>query len=493
MLSFLDRTFRTTSIHAVILIGLIVGIGLSRNFGQVSYQAVLMLCLCLVLTTYKRNIIFVIVVFCTCLGVGVYRGQGHYHSLNPISDSYYRSVTVRGRVLNDGVYGNKMQLSFDLGALSLADGARVPGKIKVSGFGENTILAGNIAQVDGKLMPGYGQYEGRMSFAKIKLLERNSNMIEDFRRRFAAGMETALPEPQASFAMGIIVGQRSNLPETLKTAFLMVGLTHIIAVSGYNLTIIINALQKFNTKASKRLVAIVIAILATLFVIVAGASASIVRAYLVSMLSLLAGVYGRSFKPLNLIFFVAALTAYMNPRNIWSDISWYLSFLAFYGVLVVSPMIVRALGERVSASIVLAAVVESISAEIMCLPLLLLIFGQMSFIGLLANALVVPLVPMAMFLGFIAGAAAMFNLWLVGWISLPAKFLLSFILTIVQNLAALPKIFASDVYINTWTTIFCYTVIFTISIKMLYRHRRAKYVIITDKNERSQQMVDNQT
>jgi len=119
----------------------------------------------------------------------------------------------------------------------------------------------------------------------------------------------------------------------------MVGLTHIIAVSGYNLTIILHAGKRLLGKRSKRISTFLSLALIAVFLLLAGASASIVRAAIVSVLSIAAGYYGRTFKPLNLIVLAAAITAWANPVYVWSDVSWYLSFLAFYGVMVVSPLI----------------------------------------------------------------------------------------------------------------------------------------------------------
>ncbi len=493
MIGFLLKRRRQTTLHIFMFVGLVVGVGLSKWLPTLNIIQVMSLIFCTMVTFRYKNIAFLLSVFCLCIWLGAIRGQFYANKLTGLSQNYGKQVYIEGRVLNDAIYGSKMQLSFDLGSIRLENEQSVPGKISVSGFGVNTILAGNKVLVEGKVFPGYGQYEGRISFAKIRLLDNRTSLIDVLRRNFAAGMETALPEPESAFAMGILVGQRSNMSKELKQAFLMVGLTHVIAVSGYNLTIIVNALNRLLGKSSKRITLILIAVLATGFVVLAGASASIVRAYIVSMLSIIAGYYGRVFRPLNLIILVAAVTALANPRNIWSDISWYLSFLAFYGVLVLSPAISEIFGDLIGKSVVLAAVLESICAEIMCLPLILHIFGQMTFIGLLANALVVPLIPLSMLLSSVAAVMGMIGLWIVGWVALPAKLLLSFMLGIVNNLAALPHIFRDDVNISLVVTLVAYCIIFSVTAFMSYRYYIKKHDIITDKNERSQQMVDYKT
>jgi len=80
---------------------------------------------------------------------------------------------------------------------------------------------------------------------------------------------------------------------------------------------------------------------------VAGTSASIVRAAVISVLTLAAWYYGRAIRPLLLLLLAAAVTAYANPVYLWADISWYLSFLAFFGILVLGPLVTsRLYGER---------------------------------------------------------------------------------------------------------------------------------------------------
>ena len=75
-------------------------------------------------------------------------------------------------------------------------------------------------------------------------MARAKSTIEDLRRNFIVGMLNALPEPAASFAVGLLVGQRSLLPDDVSTVLIAAGLTHIVAVSGYNLTIIVRAVKK---------------------------------------------------------------------------------------------------------------------------------------------------------------------------------------------------------------------------------------------------------
>jgi competence protein ComEC len=259
----------------------------------------------------------------------------------------------------------------------------------------------------------------------------------------------------------------------------MVGLTHIIAVSGYNLTIILQASKGVFGKSSKRVATFLALALIAVFLLLAGTSASIVRAAIVSVLSIGAGYYGRAFKPLNLILLAAVITAWANPFYVWSDASWYLSFLAFYGVMALAP----ALGARLRPSGELPLVVlvglESISAEMMTLPYVLYTFGQMSFIGLPANVLVVALIPLAMLLSTFAGLAGMLLGPFAGWVSWPARLLLTYMLDVAHILSHIPHIFAQNIAFSTGQMLLMYGVVLAVTAALQFK-TKPKNAKITD-------------
>jgi competence protein ComEC len=287
----------------------------------------------------------------------------------------------------------------------------------------------------------------------------------------------------ASFGMGLLIGQRNTLPLEVSQGLLMVGLTHIIAASGYNLTILLRSADKVAGKKSKRIKLLISLSLIGLFLLFAGTSASIVRAAIVSLLSIAAGYYGRSFKPLVLLLFAAAITAYASPYYVWSDIGWYLSFLAFYGVMIVSPLLQARWSSRWKDSIVASVAIESICAEAMCLPYILHTFGQMSFVGLIANVLVVALVPLAMLLTLIAGLAGMFLAPIMGWFAWPARILLTYMLDIANLLSHIPHVFVQNIGFTTWQMLTSYAVIGFLTLALRRKTKRTKSATITDRNQ----------
>ena len=210
----------------------------------------------------------------------------------------------------------------------------------------------------------------------------------------------------------------------------------------------LQASRKLLADKSKRLSFALSFSLMALFVLLAGLSASIFRAAIVSGLSMVTQFYGRSMRPELLISMAATITVWINPLYIWGDPSWYLSFLAFYGVMVVGPLLQARLPTRLENSVIVGVFLESLSAEIMTLPFVLAMFGQMSLVNLPANVLVVALVPLAMLLSTIAGLLGMFAPMMAGWLSWPAAWLLTYMLDTAHLLSGIPGIFRQNVWLS---------------------------------------------
>lgn len=471
--------FRRTTLWLVGFVAVLAGLGLARTGFYLDPILTLFSAPFTIISLKNQKLLSVIMVFALGLGAGVWRGNVYMHKLDNYKPLYERKVTLYAIATEDATYGYNSQLAFNVKNIRLESGENLTGKIQVSGFGSNAVFQDDEIIMTGKLRPSRGAYQGRMSYAQIQVVARHPSLVSEIRRRFVAGMQSALPEPQASFAMGLLVGQRANLPDEIKQDLQQVGLTHIIAVSGYNLTIIVQASRRLLGKRSKRISTGLMFALIGSFVLLAGYSAPIVRAAIVSMLSIMAAYYGRSFKPLNLIGFAAALTAWANPVYVWGDLSWYLSFLGFFGVMILAPLVQARWGGKASSSLLGAVALESISAEIMTLPLILFVFGQMSRVGLLANVLVVTLIPLAMLLSAIAGLAGMLAGSLAGWVAWPSVLLLNYMLDIAHLLAGLPGVFIEGIGLTWQQMVFLYLTV-SLFITILWYKNPAKSAIITD-------------
>lgn len=429
------------------------------------------------LLLFKRPAVRFGLIVIACLNFGLWRGASFYADLEPYRAAAYQKVTVTVTAQEDAIYATGGQLGFLAGDVSFVEPLRrdVPGTMRIKGYGELAVYKGDRISVQGKLYPTRGSTQASIGYAKIQRIGGQNSLIDEFRRRFAAGLQTALAEPQASFGMGLLIGQRNTLPDDITQSLKMVGLAHIIAVSGYNLTIMLTAARRLLSKQSKLVTTAVAVGLMLGFIGLTGASASIVRAAVISGLSLAAWYVGREVRPMVLILIAAALTAGANPVYIWSDIGWYLSFLAFFGILMLAPQIFRRIwGER-KPPVLAAVAVETLCAEIMTIPLVLFIFGQVSSIGLLANMLVATVIPLAMLGCFVAGMVGWTVPLLVGWVAWPAQLVLTYMLDVATALSRVPHSFRTNVYISAIDMVLCYAAI-VIVLLVLYKPRRKSWV-----------------
>lgn len=432
--------FRRTTLIIAFSVAVVLGVAGAINGINLGASYAVTFFIATIVVSKNRKIPALISILLLGFALGSWRGTVFGQLLNPVNDLYGKRVILTGVATSDGTYTNNSQLSFDVGDIVFSDPieVRIPGKIKVEGFGANVVYRGDVVQVEGKIQDSLGSRQGRVGFANIEVVGRNNSFIESTRHRFIAGMQSALPEPQASFGLGLLVGEKSTLPKRVSNNLSAVGLTHIIAVSGYNLTIIIIAIRRMMRKCSKYQTVFVVVALLGLFVLMTGFSASIVRASIVSMLSIVAWYYGRTFRPMLLITLTAAVTALWNPLYVWSDAGWYLSFLAFFGVLVLAPMIASRIKRRRSKGVLGMLIIESLSAQLMTMPFILFTFKQISMLALPANILVVPFVPIAMALSLIAGMAGMLVVSISGWLAWPAKILLTYMLDLAALFSRAP-------------------------------------------------------
>lgn len=416
------------------------------------------------------------------IGLGILRGQAYTERLKPYQTLYGKEVSIKVQADSDAVYADGGQLEFDASRVEVLEPTylKLPGKIQARGRGVPIVYRGDIIELKGQLYPAGGSRQGRVSFAEMRVVGRSGSWIEKIRRSFVAGMQTSVPDPQASFGLGLLVGQRNTLPDDVSEQLSIVGLTHIIAVSGYNLTIIIRGVRRKLSKLSKYQSTLLSLVLVSCFLLLTGFSAPIVRAAIVTGLSLAAWYYGRQFKPLLIIAFTAAITAGWNPVYLWSDIGWYLSFLAFFGVLIVASLLKTRLFGQKRQKFLGQVVIESISAQLMVAPLILHIFGETSLVALFSNAIIVPLVPFAMVFSLVAGLAGMLLPVISGFFAWPATILMTYMLDLVSIFSKVPHALIERT-ISLPVTLLLYGLII-FSVLVLHRQIKAKYGKITGKN-----------
>lgn len=372
---------------------------------------------------------------------GAWRGTSELRALTAYRPYYDTIVQVSGVLRDDASYGAHGDLRFELQTVHINNGPAVAGRIWVSSTRNIAVKRGDTIVVHGLLAHGFGTLPASMYRATIVRIERPhpGDVARVFRDWFAAGVHKAIPEPEASLGLGYLTGQRSSLPAELDGQLRVVGLTHAVVASGYNLTILVTFARNSLAFASKYAATLLAAIMVLLFMAITGFSPSMTRAGLVSGIGLSTWYYGRTIHPLVLLIFAAAVTVGIQPAYAWGDIGWCLSFTAFAGVIIVAPLLRRYFWEEGHDPPMLPAlIIETIAAQMATLPIILHVFGQLAIYALPANLLVLPLVPLTMVATFLAGVSGLAVPEVAPWVGWPAEALLHYMIWIIGRIAELP-------------------------------------------------------
>ena len=257
------------------------------------------------------------------------------------------------------------------------------------------------------------------------------------KEKFVATVNKILPEPQAAFLGGLLYGARRSIPEDLMNQFNITGTTHIIAISGYNITILaamlLNIAKGIGVSRKRSFWIALFGIL--FFVIIAGGQASIIRAAIMGGLVLLANQVGRVSRIKNALVFAAALMLIVNPKVLAFDAGFQLSFAATIGLIFLSPIFEKYFEKWPSVFGVKESLTSTMSAIILTAPLILYTFGRVSLVAPIANILILPVIPLAMAFGFVAVILGLINLGagqIFGWL---VWLVLSYIIKVAEFLS----------------------------------------------------------
>ena len=338
-------------------------------------------------------------------------------------------------------------------------------------YGDKVVVSGKLAKAENFITDTGKEFDYinflrkdkvlyTMSFAEAELLSSNhGNLVKKhlFRAKhfFVDKVNYAIRPPESDLMAGYILGEKSNFSDELTDAFISTGTIHIVALSGYNVTIIAEWIMKafaFLGPAS-----FYFGILAIIFfVVMTGGLSTAVRAGIMAILALVARRTGRTYEVGRGLLLAGFLMVLINPMTLRYDVSFQLSFIATVAVIYLAPRVEKRfkwITERFGLRDVISV---TFAAYIFVLPFILFKMGNLSLVALPANFLVLPFIPITMMFGFATGFVGMVS----GIISLVPGFvaywLLRYELFVIEQFGSLP--FASVTIYNfpAWLTIIVY-------------------------------------
>lgn len=374
------------------------------------------------------------------LCLGLWSGANHQKELSKYEPYYGQQITLAGTVADDTTRGTKGDMRLRLKHIEL-NGQTLTGQVWASVVTNADIKRGDKVTLEGILGERFGTLSGTVFRSELIDVVRPvpGDVARQVRDSFTEKVDAAIPQPQASLGVSYVAGQRRALPETLSDEFRTLGLVHLVVASGFHLTLIVRFARRLLAGLSKYLATMASFAMIGCFLLLTGFSTSMVRASLVTGLSLAAWYYGRVVHPVKLLLIVAAITVFINPVFIWGDIGWFLSFAAFGGVIILAPLLHDYFwGPDKKPGFIRQLVVATTAAQITTFPIIAFVFGQYSSLALVANLLILPLVPPAMLLTVLAGMVAYIIPPLAPLVGLPAYAILTYMTSVTGRMASLP-------------------------------------------------------
>src|SRR6266568_5431157 len=207
MFQLWQRRVRRTTVIMVGCVAFLAGLALPKaGFVMASDFLLLLAAICLLALCAKRRLLVAVPAIILCgLLCGIWRGSVVQSSVAVYRENFGRKVVMQGTLSQDTAYGNKNQLDLYISDATLS-GQQAPGVVRVTTFDPIEPRLGDVVQVQGKLMDGFGGYQAAIYFATVRIVQPSGSWLEQLRRSFTTNILNSLPEPQASLGLGFLVG-----------------------------------------------------------------------------------------------------------------------------------------------------------------------------------------------------------------------------------------------------------------------------------------------
>lgn len=359
----------------------------------------------------KVVVITLIMMFSLIFGY-IYANVDYKNKFNCIFDIAGKAVSLSGIIVEKD---NNEYLIKNI----CIDGSRVNGKIKIKSINQYKVLDEFSAKVvlesprvnmnfggfnyreylysKNILAIGEELYSEDASVKKLNIIESSSIKIREYISNI---IDDYYPKEEAQILKAILIGKSGDLEKNIKEFYQKAGIVHILVVSGAHIALIISSLKVMldKLKVSKQYYSYILIILIVIYVYVAGAGESVLRAGIVGVIALLAGILGRQNDSITTIFLSAFILAVLNPMVIYS-VGFQLSFAGALGIILLNNRVAkwfnflpRAIAESISVSF---------AAQLFIAPVTAYHFNSINLVGMIASLVVMPIINLIMPLGFV--------------------------------------------------------------------------------------------
>ena len=327
-------------------------------------------------------------------------------------------------------------------------------------YGDRLTLTGRLQTPPETETFSYRDYLARagiyafLPFANASRLAHNQGqpffrLIFAFKARAVETVYHLYPDPEASLLAGILLGVETGIPPDLDQAFRDTGTAHIVAISGFNISIIAALFTSLFRRALGNRLGMTITILAIAFyTLLVGADAAVVRAAIMGILAIFARETRQPTAALGTLVATATAMTFANPLVPW-DAGFQLSFAATLGLILYADRLNKAFANFISRYLPIPTVEKitplvgdfvllTFAAQLTTLPIVLYHFQRLSLTSLLANPLILPVQPLVMILGGLTVLIGMIFLSLGQLVAPLAWVFVAYTIRMVELLAEIP-------------------------------------------------------
>lgn len=480
-----SKTSLSTKIIFTTTLSFLLGVlaqGLNLNF----YYLLLILIgisVLLIWQNRKKGLILVLILMIVT-SLGFWRNLNDKHEINPDKIEFYNNTeesnniySIQGYISSSPkVYNEKTSFDFQSKKFFQANKwQNITGTIRLTSknyparnFGEKLEIKCELKTPAEFEDFSYKDYLARYhiysvcyypQIQEIQNLELNfwENLYLNFFRPFAQlkqsiqyQFQILFPEPSSSFLSAILIGNKYEISDENLTKFATTGISHVIALSGLHITLLINFTFIIFGFLPKKLRIITTCIILVSFALLVGMSASVLRATIMGIIGLIALMNYRQNSSLKAICLAGFFMVLFNPKILLWDVGFQLSFLATTGIILIFPIFEKFLKFIPAKFNFRSLITLTLVAQISVLPILIYNFHSISIIAPLTNILIIPIIPLIMLFGFFATIISFLFIPLAKIIGIPAYLGIQYIFKIIDFLAQIPY---ANLEINSFSPI----------------------------------------
>lgn len=501
------------------MIGILVELYLQISIALLSIVLVIV---CIIMYAITSDVKKCVIYVCICV-VGIMQIHILENNYNGISSKIPEELTIKALITSNASekeykYTYTVTVS-EINGEKLEKGIQLMLNIKKNKIKKDAPKFGNIVEITGTYEEpstarnykgfDYRQYlksrniYGTIDCEKYEIIATNkinvaSNIVNYVQNNIKENMFNILDEEQSALCVGILIGDREKISDITEDNFKKSNLTHMLAVSGSHITYIIVALTTILSKTNRKFSLIITILFLLFFTVLTGFTASVLRASIMGIITLLASILHRKSDTINNLGISSIIILIYNPYLL-VDAGFLLSYAGTIGIILFSKKIsngisiivnkinpnllnkeqnnnskiffIKSIIEKIILYII-SSLSVTLSANIVIIPIMAYMFSTISFTFWISNILAGPVMEVVTIFGFIVYFISIIFPILAQFLGIALNLLLTVLLKIAEISSKIP---GASIYIKTPSIYMC--VIYYLIIYILFNMQAIKQII----------------